>query len=207
MKLREPGVFQVDVAKGELVGATNRYVKTLADLEGLYEDEAAFRILKDRLGTAVVYEVTDFKPSTDPGDMIVGVTRMRPGRVGREYFFTRGHIHANANRPEMYYGESGCGVMLLESPGGEIRAVEIASRTLCYVPPFWIHRSVNVGDDDLVMTFAYPADSGQDYAIIEEAGGMRSRVVADGSGWTLVDNGSYRGRPAARIERVLAHAS
>ncbi len=207
MKLREPGVFQVDVAKGELVGASNRYVKTLADLEGLYEDEAAFRILEARLGTAVVYEVTDFKPSTDAGDMIVGVTRMRAGKVGREYFFTRGHIHANANRPEMYYGESGRGVMLLESPAGEIRAVDIAPRTLCYVPPFWIHRSVNVGDDDLVMTFTYPADSGQDYTIIEEAGGMRSRVVADGSGWALVDNAGYRGRLAARIERVLADAS
>jgi glucose-6-phosphate isomerase, archaeal len=208
MKLREPGVCRVDVAKGELVGASNRYVKTLADLEGLYEDAASFRILKEDLGTTVVYEVTDFKPSVDPGDMIVGVTRMRPGMVGGEYFFTRGHIHANANRPEMYYGESGRGVMLLESPAGEIRTVEIGPRTLCYVPPFWIHRSVNVGADDLVMTFAYPADSGQDYAIIEEAGGMRSRVVADDSGgWTLVDNRHSRPRAASRIERLLADAS
>ena len=116
MELREPGVCRVDVAKGELVGATNRYVKTLADLGGLYEDEAAFRALKEELGSTVVYEVTDFKPSTNPGDMIVGVTRMRAGKVGREFFLTRGHIHANANRPEMYYGESGRGVMLLESP-------------------------------------------------------------------------------------------
>jgi glucose-6-phosphate isomerase, archaeal len=208
MELREPGVCRVDVAKGELVGATNRYVKTLADLGGLYEDEAAFRALKEELGSTVVYEVTDFKPSTNPGDMIVGVTRMRAGKVGREYFLTRGHIHANANRPEMYYGESGRGVMLLESPAGEIRTVEIEPRTLCYVPPFWIHRSVNVGDDDLVMTFAYPADSGQDYAIIEEAGGMRSRVVDDGAdGWMLADNETYRTRPAERVERVFAEAS
>ena len=156
----------------------------------------------------MTYEVTDFKPSADPGDMIFGVTRMRPGKVGREYFLTRGHIHAKANRPEMYYGESGRGVMLLESPQGEIRTVEIGSRTLCYVPPYWIHRSVNVGADDLVMTFAYPADSGQDYAIIEEAGGMRSRIVDDGSGgWTLIDNSSYRGRPASRIERLFASGS
>ncbi|RBP09812.1 glucose-6-phosphate isomerase [Roseiarcus fermentans] len=207
MKLREPAVFQVDVAKGELAGAVNRYVKTLADLEGLYEDESAFLTLKGQLGAAVVYEVTDFKPSTDPGDMIVGVTRMRPGKVGREFFLTRGHIHANANRPEIYYGEKGRGVMLLESPKGEIRTVDIGARTLCYVPPFWIHRSVNVGADDLVMTFAYPADSGQDYAIIEEAGGMRSRVVDDGAGgWRLADNARYRGRPAARVERLSADA-
>ena len=53
------------------------------------------------------------------------------------------------------------------------------------------------------MTFAYPADSGQDYAIIEEAGGMRSRVVDDGKGgWRLVDNAGYRG--ALRAERIAA---
>ena len=202
MKLTEPGVCCVDVARGELTGATNRYVKTLADLDGLYEDAAAFEALKHGLGDEIVYEVTDFKPSTNAGDMIIGVTRMLPGKV------TRGHIHANANRPEMYYGESGHGVMLLESPDGEIRTVEIEPRTLCYVPPYWIHRSVNTGPDELVMTFAYPADSGQDYGIIEEAGGMRSRVVDDGrGGWRLIDNAQYRGRPPQRIARVFASAS
>lgn len=204
MKLREPGICGVDVASGQLIGATNRYVKTLDDLAGLYEDEAAFRDLQRERGDALVYEVTDYRQSVDAGDLIFGVTRMRPGKVGREYFLTRGHIHANADRPEMYYGERGRGVMLLESPEGEVRTVDMSPRTICYVPPFWIHRSVNIGADDLVMTFAYPADAGQDYAIIEETGGMRSRVVDDGSGgWTLVDNASYRGRSAARIERVF----
>jgi glucose-6-phosphate isomerase len=208
MKLREPATCRVDVSRGELAGATNRYVKTLGDLEGLYEDDAAFRALRSASGDMLVYEVTDYKPSADQGDMIFGVTRIRPGRVGREYFLTRGHIHANANRPEIYYGEHGRGVMLLGSPEGETRTLEIVPRILCYVPPFWIHRSVNVGDDDLVMTFAYPADSGQDYAIIGEAGGMRSRIVDDGSGgWTLVDNLRYRGRSASRIERLFANGS
>ncbi|HEY5206822.1 MAG TPA: glucose-6-phosphate isomerase [Roseiarcus sp.] len=207
MTLIEPGVCRVDVVRGQLVGATSRYVKTLADLDGLYEDAAAFDALKGVMRDEVVYEVTDYKPSTNPGDMIMGVTRIRPGKVGREYFLTRGHIHANANRPEIYYGESGCGLMLLESPEGEIRTVEMGPRTLCYVPPYWIHRSVNTGSAQLVMTFAYPADAGQDYAIIEEAGGMKSRVVDDGKGgWMLVGNAGYGGRSAERVERVYASA-
>ena len=193
MALREPGVCRVDVAAGALVGATNRYVKTLADLDGVYEDEAAFAALRREAGDVPVYEVTDFKPSADAGDMIIGVTRMVPGRVGREFYVTRGHIHANPNRPEMYYGESGRGVMLLESPDGEVRTVEILPRTMCYVPPFWIHRSVNVGDEDLVMTFAYPADSGQDYDIIARAGG-----------WTAVDNAAWRPRPREVVDAILA---
>lgn len=205
MIMREPGTCQVDVATGALRGATNRYVKTYRDLGGLYEDEAAFATLVSAKGDALAYEVTDFKPSAEPGDMIIGVTRMEPGKVGREFHMTRGHIHARPNRPEMYYGEAGHGVMLLESPAGEIRTVEIRARTMCYVPPFWIHRSVNVGADQLVMTFAYPADSGQDYDIIARAGGMKCRIVDDGmGGWMVVDNASYRPRPAALVASILA---
>ena len=37
---------------------------------------------------------------------------------------------------------------------------------------------------------------------------MRKRVVDDGAGgWSLVDNAGYRGRPTARIERLLATAT
>src|SRR5688572_1500945 len=143
--MREPGICVVDVAKGELRGATNRYKKTFGDLAGLYEDEDAYAALARTMADHIVYEVTDYKPSQDAGDMIVGVTKMLPGKVGREYFLTRGHIHAKADRPEIYYGESGHGLMLMESPGGETRIVEIAPKTICYVPPYWIHRSVNTG--------------------------------------------------------------
>lgn len=205
MPLREPGIMTVDVAAGRLEGSGNRYVKRMADLAGIYADEAAFAAAVAAWGETPVYEVTDFKPSADAGDMIIGVTRMAPGRIGREYFVTRGHIHANANRPEMYYGEAGHGLMLLESPAGEVRIVEIRPRTLCYVPPYWIHRSVNVGADDLVMTFAYPADSGQDYDIIARSGGMRSRIVDDGhGGWTAVDNAAYRPRERALVDAIMA---
>jgi glucose-6-phosphate isomerase len=205
MALFEPGVGRVDIESGQLKGATNRYVKTFRDLEGLYEDEAALAAVIADKGGEVAYEVTDYKPSANAGDIIIGVTRMEPGRIGREYYMTRGHIHARPNRPEMYYGESGLGVMLLESPDGQVRTIEIGPRTMCYVPPFWIHRSVNVGTEPLVMTFAYPADSGQDYDIIARAGGMKSRIVDDGKGgWQAIDNKSYRARPQALVDSIMA---
>ena len=195
----------VDVREGRLVGSRGCYRKKLADLAGLYDDAAAFdEALRER-GDAPVYEVTDFRPSSNAGDLIFGVTRMAPGKIGREYFFTRGHIHAIANRPEVYYGESGQGVMLLESPQGQTRAIPIGPRTICYVPPYWIHRSVNVGTSDLVMTFVYPADSGQDYAIIERSAGMKSRIVDDGAGgWGLQSNAGFTPRSQSDIDEILA---
>jgi glucose-6-phosphate isomerase len=53
------------------------------------------------------------------------------------------------------------------------------------------------------MLFCYPADSGQDYSIIEKAGGMRMRIVDDGAGgWKQIDNPVWRPRDAAALEAV-----
>ena len=207
MKLMEPVRLTIDVAAGTLAGGSGRYEKRLSDLAGIYADADAFEALLAK-GDRVTYAVEDLKPNTNAGDMIFGITRMAPGKVGDEYFVTRGHIHARGNRPEIYSGESGHGLMQLESPEGESRIIEVVPRSVCYVPPFWIHRSVNVGSADLVMTFSYPADSGQDYDIIARSGGMRQRVIDDGrGGWTAIDNASYRPRTAAEIDRVWSTAA
>lgn len=202
--ITEPVSSVVDVNAGTMSGKTGRYEKRLSDLDGLYSDTAAFAALASEIGDPVVYAVEDFRPTDRPGDLIYGVTRMSPGRIGREFFLTRGHIHAKADRPEIYYGQQGHGLMQLESPDGETRIVEIRPQTICYVPPYWIHRSINVGDGDLVMVFAYPSDSGQDYGIIEASNGMRHRVMTDDKGgWELVDNEAYLPRKAATVTEIM----
>ena len=207
MRLEEPRRLDVDVARGRMTGGDGRYAKRIGDLAGLYADDGAYEKLAAERRDDVAYEVTSFTPGGRVSDMILGVTRMEPGRVGREYFLTRGHIHANGDRPELYYGQAGHGLMQMESPEGDVRLVEIGPQTICYVPPYWIHRSVNLGDADLVMTFAYPADSGQDYGIIERAGGLRVRIVDDGAGgWTQQDNPSWRPRSAAEIARIYGES-
>lgn len=204
MRVPVPQNCQIDLTLGTMAGATGRYQKKLKDLAGLYADATAFATLAADHGDQVVYDVADFRPSAEPGDMIFGVTRMSPGRVGDEFFITRGHIHAQTDRPEVYYGQKGRGLMQLESPDGETRILEIGAQTICYVPPYWIHRSINVGNEDLVMMFCYPADAGQDYGIIEQSQGMRHRVMADGAtGWRLIENHAYRARAAETVAALL----
>ena len=202
--LKEPVTSVIDVHTGGMSGKTGRYEKKLSDLVGLYADDAAHRVLTAEQGDPIVYAVEDFRPGDHAGDLIYGITRMSPGRIGEEFFLTRGHIHAKADRPEIYYGQKGTGLMQLESPDGETRIVEIGPQTICYVPPYWIHRSINVGDEDLVMVFAYPSDSGQDYGIIEQSNGMRHRVMTDGrGGWRLADNTDYRPRTGETVETLM----
>lgn len=209
MQFMEPQLCSVVVDEGLLLQANGHYKKLFTDLRGLYADEDAFEVILAKHADDIAYEVTSFHPGKTPigcseGAMIFGVTRMEPGRVGDEFFLTRGHIHAKADRPEVYYGQKGHGLMLMESPQGDIRICEIGPQSICYVPPFWIHRSVNTGDEDLVMMFSYPADAGQDYAIIEQSGGMRSRIVSDGDGgWKQIENPNYKPRTAEDIERIV----
>ena len=205
MTLSEPARLLIDVGNGGMDGATGHYEKRLSELVGLYLDSAAQAAAVQRYGNPVVYVVDDFRPSADAGDLIFGVTRILPGKIGEEFYLTRGHIHGKADRPEIYHGQAGRGLMLMESPEGETRVIEIGPNAVCYVPPYWIHRSINVGTDDLVMAFSYPADAGQNYGIIARSSGMRKRVVADAKGgWLLVDNPDYRPRSTAEIRTLLA---
>jgi glucose-6-phosphate isomerase len=201
----EPVGCAIDLATGAMSNPTGQYKKHFRDLDGLYGDAAAFEAMRAEWNDRVVYDVSEFRPRETAGDLIFGVTRMSPGKVGDEFFVTRGHIHRNADRPEIYYGQKGRGLMLLESPAGDVRVVPVEPLTVCYVPPFWIHRSVNVGGEDLVMMFCYPSDSGQDYEIIARSGGMRTRIVDDGAGgWKHVENPAWRRRDAATIAALHA---
>ena len=203
---QEPSAHLINSDTGAMSEASGRYIKRLRDLDGLYLDRTAYQTALASSADTIVYTVNEKRPTQSIGDLIFGTTMMEPGRIGDEFYMTRGHIHACANRPEVYYGESGEGLMLLETPEGDVRILEVKPRIAVYVPPFWIHRSVNTGATPLVMSFFYPSDSGQDYNIIEKSGGMAVRVIASGTGWEAVKNPSYRPRSEADIAAVHASA-
>lgn len=202
--LMAPTAHTIDPLTGSLTANTGRYEKRLSDLDGVYGDKRAFDAAVITEGDRVVYRVEEVRPDAHSGDLIFGTTFMEPGRIGDEFFMTRGHIHATANRPETYYGETGEGLMLMESPDGQVTILEVSPKVLVYVPPMWIHRSVNTGDTPLVMSFCYPSNSGQDYEVIARSGGMAVRIVASDDGWTSVTNKTYRRRSQADIDAILA---
>lgn len=189
-----PQSFAVDPA-GPIEGSTGTYTKVIGDLSGVYQDSQAYRTYVDTHGASTVaYRVFDQKYGSTPGALTVGTSILEPGKVGKEYALTRGHLHAQADRAEMYHCLSGHGVMLLETLGGQSQAVELTAGRAVNIPGHWIHRSVNVGDQPFVTLFCYNTDAGQDYTVIEKAGGMKNLVtVTDDGGWQLTPNPSHRG--------------
>lgn len=190
----DPGVLAL-ASDGVLTGATSSYEKRLGDMVGVYRNEAAYReALADKGADFVVYRVEEHRNVDGEGALIIGTSTLRPGRYGDEYAVTRGHLHAKPDRAELYHCLSGAGVMLLETVDGRAHAVALRAGEAVHVPGHWVHRSVNVGSDPFVTLFCYPADAGQDYALIERARGMSLLVVADeAGGWTTRPNPDHAG--------------
>lgn len=188
-----PVVLEIS-ARGGIEGRTRRYEKALGDMGGVYRDDGAWRAaVTGRGADEPVYWVDDHRYQEGSGALIVGTSTLLPGRIGEEFAVTRGHLHAVADRAELYHCLSGRGVMLLETLDGRSQAVELTPGRAVNVPGHWIHRSVNVGDEPFVTLFCYAADAGQDYAVISDAGGMKNLVVVDGDGWALAPNPGHRG--------------
>ena len=53
---------------------------------------------------------------------------------------------------------------------GEISAKPMTPGVVAYVPPYWAHRTVNVGSEPFVFLACFPADAGYDYGTIAERG-------------------------------------
>jgi glucose-6-phosphate isomerase len=60
-----------------------------------------------------------------------------------------------------------------------------------YIPGGWAHRSVNVGDENLVFFAAWLGDAGHDYGSIEEQGFPVLLVDNDGNP-EVVENPRYK---------------
>ena len=84
---------------------------TLADLQGLFVDPHAEAALSP---DTRLYRVAMLPGHGGEGDLNMGVTYLEAGRVGREFFMTRGHLHARAEQAEYYFGLCGQGLLLLQ---------------------------------------------------------------------------------------------
>lgn len=155
-----------DPLTGNLDGAT-LVERRLSQLEGCFADTASYRATLER-SDPVVYSVSALEPGNGEGDLHVGLGRIMPGRVGAEYYLTKGHLHAWRDASELYIGLTGKGLMLLEDEHDQARAVALEPNTLVYVPGHTAHRTINVGDVPLTYLGVYPARSGHDYGAIAD---------------------------------------
>lgn len=168
----------------------NHLQRRLSALKGQCLDQDAYeKMLAEE--DPLVYEVYEIKRPEVVGELLMGVSILHPGKVGREFFMTKGHFHTVIDTAEVYYCLRGEGFMVMETPEGETSVEALAPGKVLYVPPRWAHRSVCTSrQEDLVIFFAYPANAGHDYGTIEQLG-FRKLVVDGENGPQIIDNPRY----------------
>ncbi len=165
----------------------NHIKRTLSALKGQFYDQDAYsKMLADE--DRLIYEVYEIKRPEVEGEILMGISIVHPGKVGKEFFMTKGHFHSVLETSEIYYCLRGEGYMVMETPEGDTSVEALTPGKVLYVPPRWAHRSVCTSRlEDLVTFFAYPANAGHDYGTIEQTG-FRKLVVDGPEGPEIVDN-------------------
>ena len=186
-----PFTFGISLPGGILTEYDNHIVRTLSSMKGQYADQRSYEAMLAKEDT-VLYEVYEIHRPEVSGELLHGTSILHSGKVGDEYFMTKGHFHAMLDTAEIYYCLQGEGMMVMETPEGDWAVEELRPGKVLYVPPRWAHRSVNVSDkEDLVTFFIYPAHAGHDYGTIESQG-FRKLVVERDNKPCIVDNPRWR---------------
>ncbi|MET3898131.1 glucose-6-phosphate isomerase [Devosia sp. UYZn731] len=185
--LEPEGVF-ISNATGELSSSTGRYTKRLSELRAIYSDKLALQRTVEDQGDPVAYEVVEYRK--EGSDIFFGTTIMHPGTVAGEFYMTRGHFHERRDMGEIYYTQSGHGLLLLESRDGHTREVEMNPGVCAFIPPDWAHRSVNIGTEKLVFVWCCNQAAGHDYGDILRRG-MRNRVFQAPGSFAVVKSPEY----------------
>lgn len=142
------------------------------DLVGVFHDEAAWLALP---ANTPIYQVEMLQSAQGEGELFVGTTHLNPGRVGDEFYMTRGHFHQRREQGEVYIGLRGTGLLLLQDEQGKARLEQVSAGSVHIIPGATAHRLINTGIEVLSALAVWPTIAGHDYAALAQ--GFALRVV------------------------------
>jgi glucose-6-phosphate isomerase len=169
----------------------NPIKRMLSQMEGMFLDNER---LKEMIKSSdiLVYEFYDLGIPETAGNLAYGTTILYPGKVGNEFFMTKGHFHAKIDTAEVYYCIKGNGYILMENINGETEIQEMKPGVSIYVPPSYAHRSINISKTEpLISFFTFRADAGHDYKTIESKGFKKMLIDKNGTP-TLINNPKWK---------------
>lgn len=177
----ETRAARVDLATGRLSGAAvTTSTRTLGDLAGVFGDEAARAALDQ---SAPVYRVEMHAEVADgtAGGLFYGTSFVESGRVGDEYYMTKGHFHTFREAGEYYWCIAGEGALILMDEQRATWTEAMTPGSLHYIPGHTAHRLANTGDSLLVVGACWPANAGHDYDAIAREGFSARLMRVDGT--------------------------
>lgn len=160
--------------------------RTLSQMKDMFCDvNAANEILA--ADDPLIYEFHELGCPERAGDLAFGTTILYPGKIGNEYYMTKGHFHTILDTAEVYYTLDGEGYMVMENLEGNTLEMPLSKSQAVYVPRGYAHRTVNSGSVPLILFYTFAADAGHDYGTIETKG-YRKLIVEQNGRPAVVDN-------------------
>jgi glucose-6-phosphate isomerase len=180
MMRKDPQLVSVfDPLQGSVEGEPT-VERRLSDLQGVFADPVAYEECL-RLGDRLVYTIAGVEYPSMAGNLNYALGRILPGKVGSEYFMTRGHFHAWRPAGEIYIGLLGEGRMLLENEdGSQVQMLPLRPQHAVFVPGNTAHRTMNIGPEPLVYLGIYPSQAGHDYESIARQNFTHVIIDVDG---------------------------
>lgn len=175
-RARLPWAATLDLKSGALWPPSHVVTCRLSDMAGRYADQAAEAELL-RNSDPLIYRADEIVAPEIYGELHTSVTVLYPGKVGDEYFMSKGHYQVDAECVKVYLGITGSGYLLMQNGAGDTMEVAMSPGTVAYCAAGWSQRTVNVGNEPFAYFKYWPANGGHDYDRVVAEGGFLKRVV------------------------------
>jgi glucose-6-phosphate isomerase len=166
----------------------NLIIRKLSDMVDMFQDkEAAKKALKEN---PIIYKVYNVQIPEEDGHLQHCISVVYPGKIGDEYYMTKGHFHKIKDTSEIYLTLKGRGKLVMQTPDQKSRVLDMEEGSISYIPPYWAHRTVNISDEPLIFFGVYRGDAGHNYGIIEQKG-ISIIVIEEEGKLVIKSNPSY----------------
>lgn len=178
---RQPWSAHVDLQAAMMWPISDIVTCRLSDMPGHYADqEAELALLQS--DDPLIYRAEEIIAPGTRGELHTSITTIFPGRVGDEYFMSKGHYQVRADAVKVYLCLTGSGYLLTQNTQGETHEFEMSPGTLVYCAADWAQRAVNTGNSPFAYFKYWPAEGEHDYQRIIDEGGFRKRVLTGSDG-------------------------
>ncbi len=188
--LMRPFSMNLDIQSGKLIPHDRTNIRKLSDMKGMFLDAEAEKQILEK-GDPLIYSFSEKVLPEENGHLQLATTIIYPGKIGDEYFMTKGHYHRRPDTSEAYMGMDGEGYLLTQTAEGDFEPIPIRPGVVAYIPPYWGHRMANTGSTPFVFFAVYPGDAGHNYGDIERTGFVKVLVEKNGKP-TLIDNPKWK---------------
>ncbi len=146
--------------------------KYISEILSLFENS---KDISNQQRQELAYEVEVWQPDEEgtAEKLQLGTSFLSAGTINNEYYMTRGHFHKKREKPEIYWGISGEGLLLLMNEQKECWIQKVESGSLHHISGHIAHRLINTGKDTLTVGACWPLDAGHDYKSLAQGFSVR----------------------------------